>query len=245
MIHTLKKDAGPATETHFSWYQLRAAFLDWKVWTHSLIYICGSIPLYSLSLFLPSIISGMGFSNLAAQAMSAPPYAIACFFTIAVAIDADRRGERGFHVAGPAFLGMIGYILLVTLRDKGNVALYIASCITVTGVFGHAPAMLSWFSNNIGGHTKRGVASAIIISIGNVGGAIGGQIYRASDAPHYVNGHTACACLLAANVIVSLSFKYALKRINKKRENLTREEYLKACEGKELCDLHPDFRYYT
>lgn len=46
---------------------------------HSLIYICGSTPLYSLSLFLPSIIQGMGFTDLRAQAMSAPPYAIGKF----------------------------------------------------------------------------------------------------------------------------------------------------------------------
>jgi len=47
---------------------------------HSLIYICGSTPLYSLSLFLPSIIQGMGFTDLRAQAMSAPPYAIGKLF---------------------------------------------------------------------------------------------------------------------------------------------------------------------
>jgi hypothetical protein len=47
--------------------------------------------------------------------------------------------------------------------------MYVASIITTTGVFSHIPAMLSWFTNNIGGHTKRGVATAIIISIGNVG----------------------------------------------------------------------------
>lgn len=32
-------------------------------------------PLYSLSMFMPSIINGMGFTALTAQAMSAPPYA--------------------------------------------------------------------------------------------------------------------------------------------------------------------------
>jgi hypothetical protein len=83
VIQRLKEDAGPSTETHFSWKQFRAAFTDWRVYMHSLIYICGSTPLYSLSLFLPSIISEMGFTNLTAQAMSAPPYAIGmCYYFI-------------------------------------------------------------------------------------------------------------------------------------------------------------------
>jgi len=106
---------------------------------------------------------------------------------------ADKKKERGLHVAIPAAIGVIGYALLYALRHQGSVAMYIAACITVTGVFSHIPAMLSWFGNNIGGHTKRGVASAIIISIGNVGGAIGGQIYRANDAPLYATGNLAAS----------------------------------------------------
>lgn len=140
---------------------------------------------------------------------------------------------------------MVGYILLVTLKDKGPVALYVSTCITATGVFGQIPAMLSWFSNNIGGHTKRGVATAIIVSLGNIGGAIGGQVYRADDGPHYIRGHTICACLMAGAVVIALIFKYLLHRINKKRDNLSPEEYAAACKGEDLCDLHPDFRYIT
>jgi hypothetical protein len=91
VIRRLRADAGPATEQHFSWVQFRAAFTDYKVYLHSLVYICGSIPLYSLSLFLPSIISGMGFTNLTAQAMSAPPYAIGKLKDEFFAIDNDTR----------------------------------------------------------------------------------------------------------------------------------------------------------
>ena len=47
--------------------QLRLACIEWKVYMYSLIYILGSIPLYSMSLFLPSIIKGMGFDSLEAQ----------------------------------------------------------------------------------------------------------------------------------------------------------------------------------
>ncbi|KAI9490720.1 major facilitator superfamily domain-containing protein [Zychaea mexicana] len=245
IVNRLLKDAGPATETHFSMKQLRMAFTDWKIYMHSFIYIVGSIPLYSMSLFLPSIIRGMGFETLEAQAMSAPPYAIACVVTILVAMDADRQGERAYHLAIPSFFGMIGYILLIACRDQGPVALYIAACITVTGVFAHAPPMLSWFTGNIGGHTKRAVGSAIVISIGNAGGVVGGQVYRANDAPHYVTAHSVCAVLLFIQVCTTIGYKFALKRINNKRDNMTPEERRIACEGEELCDAHPDFRYIT
>ncbi|KAH8552660.1 major facilitator superfamily domain-containing protein [Umbelopsis sp. PMI_123] len=245
VVRRLKQDAGPATEQHFSWVQFRAAFTDYKVYLHSLVYICGSIPLYSLSLFLPSIISGMGFTNLTAQAMSAPPYAIACFFTILVAIHADKRRDRGWHIFFPVLVGAIGYLLLIVLKTKGSAAMYVAACITTTGVFAHIPAMLSWFTNNIGGHTKRGVATAFIISIGNVGGAIGGQVYRSTDAPFYTTGHAVCLALMCTSLITTLTFKYLLNRENKRRDNLTPEQYLKESQGTDLCDMHPDFRYIS
>ncbi|CAM0138532.1 hypothetical protein VKS41_007148 [Umbelopsis sp. WA50703] len=245
VIRRLRADAGPATEQHFSWKQFRAAFTDYKVYMHSLVYICGATPLYSLSLFLPSIISGMGFTNLTAQAMSAPPYAIACLFTILTAIHADHRRERGLHVFFPVLVGAIGYLLLIVLKTKGSAAMYVAACITTIGVFSHIPAMLSWFTNNIGGHTKRGVATAFIISIGNVGGAIGGQVYRADDAPYYTRGHAICLALMCTSLLATSTFKYLLNRENRRRDNLTPEQYEKECQGTDLCDKHPDFRYIS
>ena len=159
---------------------------------------------------------------------------------------ADKLRERGLHVALPAMLGVLGYALLVGLRKQGPAGRYIAAIITVTGVFGHIPAMLSWFTNNIGGHTKRGVATAIIISIGNVGGIIGGQMYRADDAPNqYARGNSIAMGLMCGVVVVSLTFKWSLNRENKRRENLTEEEFAKEAAGEDLCDRHPGFRYLS
>ncbi|ORX62709.1 MFS general substrate transporter [Hesseltinella vesiculosa] len=245
VLHRLAEDAGPATEEHFSWRQFRYAVMDWKVYMHSLIYICGSTPLYSLSLFMPSIIQGMGFTDLRAQAMSTPPYVFAFFFTVGIAIHSDRRTERGLHIAVPAFVGMIGYMLLIVLADKGATARYVAACITAIGVFAHIPAMLSWFANTFGGHTKKGVTTAICVMIGNVGGAIGGQVYRADDGPLYRRGNEICCGLMAGVVVFSLIFKYLLERENKRRDNLTPEQYAKEAAVPEPCDWHPDFRYVS
>ena len=44
---------------------------------------------------------------------------IACTFTILVAMHADKKKERGLHVAIPAAIGVIGYALLYALRHQG------------------------------------------------------------------------------------------------------------------------------
>ncbi|KAF9110196.1 hypothetical protein BGX27_006662 [Mortierella sp. AM989] len=245
-VRRLIVDAGPATETAFSWKQFRAVFVDWKVYMHMITYILNATPLYSLSLFLPSIVQGFKFSPLTTQAMTAPAYIIACIFTILCAFSSDRFRERGYHFALPTFLGCLGYILLIVTKDSDVVSRYVSLTITAIGVFSSVPPMLSWFTTNIGGHTKRGVATAAIISFGNIGGAIGGQIYRAPDAVNgYARGHTICACMMGISGVLVLLMKYLLARENKRRANLTPEEFAREAEGEELCDLHPGFVYYT
>lgn len=170
---------------------------------------------------------------------------LACLATILIAMHADKKRERGYHIAAPAAVGVIGYALLIGLKDQGAAGRYVAACITVTGVFGHIPAMLSWFTNNIGGHTKRGTATAFIISIGNIGGIIGGQMYRADDAPQYVVGNGAALGLMSGVVVISLVFKYFLDKENKRRDNLTEEQFNAEASGEDLCDKHPGFRYLS
>ncbi|KAG0247627.1 hypothetical protein BG011_001144 [Mortierella polycephala] len=105
---------------------------------------------------------------------------------------------------------------------------------------------ISWFTCNSGGHTKRGVAIAAIISVGNLGGVVAGQVYQAPDAANgYVQGHTICASLLGFSLFVILTTKYLFARENRRRDRLTPEEYAREAEGDDLCDNHPAWRYWT
>ena len=60
-VQRLKVDAGPATETAFSWKQFRDVFVDWKVYMHMFPYILTMTPLYSLALFLPTLVHEFSF----------------------------------------------------------------------------------------------------------------------------------------------------------------------------------------
>jgi cyanate permease len=76
------------------------AFRDWKIYAHMLITIGIYTPLYSISVFLPTIVRGLGFSNTTAQLMTVPPYVVACCFTIAGGFAADRHQQRGIYMIG-------------------------------------------------------------------------------------------------------------------------------------------------
>jgi MFS family permease len=242
----LRIDAGPATETEFSWSQARLAFTDWQTYAYIIGYICGSIPLYAMSLFIPSIVLQFKYSIVTTQIMTAPAFAAATVTTIICAMSSDRFRERGLHCFVPSVVGCIGFIMLIVTKDSSVSARYVSLTVTCCGVFSSAPAMFAWFSGNIGGHSKRAVAIGLIVSLGCIGGAIGSQVYRPSDAAGgYVRGHTISACLCGAAAIMSLVSKTMYTLINRHRANFTPEEYARACQGKNLLDKHPDFRYQT
>jgi hypothetical protein len=76
----------------------RDAFRDWKIWVHMLIAAGTFTGVYSYSLFLPTIIRDLGYSNATAQLMSTPPYLVACAICVAAGWWADKVQQRGIFM---------------------------------------------------------------------------------------------------------------------------------------------------
>ena len=86
--------------------------------------------------------------------------------------------------------------------------------------------VISWLVCNMAGRAKRSTATAILVTCGNVSGALSGQIYRASDAPQYIKGHTASLALISCAGIASIILKIVLRKENARRDNMSIEERL-------------------
>jgi cyanate permease len=76
--------------------------------------MAGFCPIYSFSLFLPTIIKNLGYTANNAQLMSVPPYVCACVFTISASWFADRVRQRGVFLLGFQLVAIVGLALLIT-----------------------------------------------------------------------------------------------------------------------------------
>ncbi|KAI9482623.1 major facilitator superfamily domain-containing protein [Zychaea mexicana] len=240
-VYRLNAEKGAATEEKFSWERFRAVFTDWKTYAFASIQITCMVPIVSLGVFMPSIVRGMGFSNLTAQGMSAPPWVAAAIGMVLVSWYSDRLGERGLHVFFSCMLAVVGYLLLIVLVDHGWVALYVSAIIATFGVFASNPPRVAWNANNFGDPTKKGIAIAFTSSCASIGSVIGGQVYRGDDAPLYKRGHAIALAFIGLSGLLSLLLKYLLRRENKRRETLSVEQYEK--ESHKIGDDHPDYRF--
>ncbi|KAI0804538.1 MFS general substrate transporter [Irpex lacteus] len=223
-----------------------AAFKDWQVWLHILIYMSIIGPLYGISLFLPSIINGFGFSVPATQLLTVPPYVFATLVLLLFAVWSDRIKMRyPFILAGLVML-TIGFAINIT--DVSIGVKYFGTFFCVAGSYAAFPGVVAWLGNNLAGQYKRGVGMALHIGIGNFAGAIASNIYRSQDAPRYILGHGLELMFVGIGYITLPIAVIAYKRINSRRDALEKEMEEKGIkltpeELRELGDRAPDFRY--
>lgn len=127
------------------------------------VFFRNSIPVYALSLFLPSIIANLGYKAADAQLMSTLPYILAMIVALLNAWLSDRYKARGPFILGSQLLAIIGFaVLLGTKKAKYG---YMATFFTCSGTYATVPVLLSWASNNTGGDAKKAVRIAIMVCL--------------------------------------------------------------------------------
>ncbi|KAL2607438.1 hypothetical protein R1flu_026011 [Riccia fluitans] len=231
----------------FKFSRLWKALKDWKTPVTMLITMGIDGPLYALALNLPSIIKQLGYSSTRAQLLTVPPYVVACVVTISVGYAADRTGNRGIFNLICLSIAISGFIMNI-IPSSGPAVRYVGMFFAAAGVYPCFGNTMAWTANNAEGSYKRGIVIAMVISWGNLQGAVSSNIYRARDAPHYLTGHAVSLANLSIALVASIILWVGLKAENRKRERGERKYRIKTGteeERLELGDLHPDFRYTT
>ena len=100
---------------------------------------------------------------------------------------------------------------------------------------------ITWLNVNQAPQMKRSIAIAFQQSIGNAGGVVAGQIYRASDKPRYVIGHGVSLGAMAGALIFTIIKVIYLKRVNAKRAAMSEEEKQRLIAEGAVGDASPKF----
>ncbi|CAI7604650.1 unnamed protein product [Penicillium pancosmium] len=222
-----------------------ASVKDWKTYTGAIIYMGADGTLYAFSLFVPTIISELGYSSIKAQLLSVPPYAAAAVLTVTVGFIADRTKQRGICNMSVSLLGMVGFAILLGCEAPG--ARYAGCFLGAMGIYPAIANTISWTSNNTEGVYKRGVSLGFIIGWGNLNGIVSSNIYRDEDKPRYYPGHgTVLAYLVLFEFGGSLLQYILLRRENAKRRRGERDHWVEGLNQNQielLGDKRPDFIY--
>ena len=146
--------------------------------------------------------------------MTVPPYVIATVLTVFWAWGSERTHRRAPWALASSSLAIIGYIILVT--DHRPSVSYSGTILAAAGIYPSTALALVWPANNVSSQTKRAVAGAIQISIGNLGAVIGTQLYRPKTRPWYYLGHGVAMGYLIGSLFVTATIWFYLRLENKK-----------------------------
>lgn len=208
-----------------------AVLRDPVPWTTAGIFLLTNIAYSSLPVFLPSILTQMGHTPVASQALSVPPYLISFIAVLAVAKASDALQSRAYLIAACALSSASGYAFLAlshSLSDKLagpgsqgggkgalNMARYLAVYPAAAGFFCVVVLAIAWNINNSISRNHKGAGFALMQMIGQMGPLIGTRLYPKEDGPWFTSGMGVCAAAMFGVAALALGLRAYLSRANR------------------------------
>ncbi|KZP33539.1 MFS general substrate transporter [Athelia psychrophila] len=222
LIARLNADSDAGNEEIFQWVFVRRAWTDHLVWAYALLFHGFAFVLYSLSLFMPTIIAGLGFATWKAQLMTVPPNTIAALSIWGTVWLSSKFKVKAPFIIGAAFVAILGYIVLITAPTEGGQ--YVGVLLAAAGIYTGNALLLSWPGENVSGQTKRAVAVAMQITIGDIGAIAGSLVYRPELSKHrYRKPHIIAIGYLLFAIVVATYLWINMAYENKRRDRILSE----------------------
>ncbi|MFM0662157.1 MFS transporter [Paraburkholderia sediminicola] len=154
----------------------RSVFTSGRIWLMSLMLFAFATGNMGISFWLPTILQRAGHgSALNVGLLSAIPYAFAAVAMIALSMSSDKRRERRWHLALPAFAGA-ALLALSTVWSNDLTMTIVTMTVASMCVFAVAP--LLWAQPTAllsGGAAAAGIA--MISSLGNLAGLFSPSLF--------------------------------------------------------------------
>ncbi|KAI0723106.1 MFS general substrate transporter [Earliella scabrosa] len=209
------------TEGHSQLRGFVMALTDWKVWWLALA-LTSLVVSLSFNAFFPTLSATMGYSSTVTLLLCAPPWAFATIVAFCVTRHSDYTRERFWHIAGPLFLGIIGFVIAISTMNLA--ARYISLFLMAQSYAGFI-TFLAWVSNSIPRPpSKRAVALAFINAFSQLGNIAGSYVWPKSWGLSYANSYAICISTNGLCIIMCYMFKRHLENLNRELAKKEEEE---------------------
>ena len=199
----LARDLDTPASHHKSFFHVIA---DWQINRLALAYFCIVCGMYTISFWLPTILKAVpGISLMSIGMYSSIPYVISLIVMTALGRRSDRKMERRWHSAIPAFLAAIA--LGIAALSIGKLGLSLIS-ITIAEALMYASYAVFWSmpSEYIKGASASG-GIAYVNTVGLIGGLVSPNIIgmlKASTGSLLSGLFVMCGLLVVASLLLAL-----------------------------------------
>ncbi|GAA6003188.1 uncharacterized protein JCM10292_002909 [Rhodotorula paludigena] len=213
-------------------------------WLCTLAYGFINVIVQGTSLFLPTIINGLGrYTTTEVQLRTVPPYIVSAVWAVGVSYICWKTRRHGLCIALSSVLSVVGYIMF--LASDNPKVLYGASFLTFTGALPCGPFFLAWATANAGSPTARAVAAATVPAWGSWGSMVCTWLYLPKYRPRYIPGNSFNLAASLSAITLALCLMFYCIWENKQREAGKRDHRLEGLteeQARALGHRHPSYR---
>ncbi|KAI0469648.1 MFS general substrate transporter [Xylariaceae sp. FL0804] len=194
----LPSNAPRSTEINFNFREIIESLKDVRLWLFTAIWATFTVGTNGTRFYQSTVIADLGFTNIAtAQILNIPITVFGLVVIAATGVLADS-GRLPRPLYPLTFLAIIiaSYAVLVVYPSNG--AVYAATLIGNGLTAAWYPMMWPWRVQTTSRATGSAFSIGFVNSYGQIGGAVGPQIFREVFAPRYTVPFTVAMCLVAA-----------------------------------------------
>ncbi|KAF6831054.1 major facilitator superfamily transporter [Colletotrichum plurivorum] len=200
---------------------IKVAFKDPFIYVAGAAFFTSSVAITGFTIFLPTIIKGLGYESLKVNYMTIPVYVAGAISLLAQAYYSDKVHRRAPFLVGSAVPIAAGYLICVGTSNAA--AGYFGMFLLASGELPLASVAITWVATNLMPDSKRSVALPVFYSIGNMSGLVSSQLYPTYHAPRYVMGNALSAGLEVVFVGFVVAAWLLLRRRNAEKDRLAAE----------------------
>ncbi|QKX56859.1 uncharacterized protein TRUGW13939_03966 [Talaromyces rugulosus] len=169
------------------------------------IEICLGVPLQGVALFLPQIVSRLGYPTVKTNLYTVAPNVTGAVMLLVLAFASDAvRLRSPFIVLGFLFT-LIGFVIYAAINDvTAEIHLAYFACFMMTwGTSAPSVLLSTWYNNNIADEGQRVLLTSMGVPLANLMGLVSSNVFRSKDKPKYMPALVTIASFGGAGALIA------------------------------------------
>ncbi|KAJ0364775.1 hypothetical protein COL154_004862 [Colletotrichum chrysophilum] len=232
----LPANAPRAEEMNFNWSEIVDSLKDRRLWLFTAIWATFTVGTSGVRFYQPTVIANLGFTTIARAQLLNLPISILAIFVIGVTGFFADKGliPRPLYPLGVFAVILACYGVLVAYPSNG--AVYAATLIGNAFTAAFFPLMWPWRVQTTSRATGSAFSIGFVNSYGQIGGAIGPQIFRSKYAPRYQTSFAAAMALVGCCAIITCITWWVTRKTESDTRRLKRARVRAEREGLAVLD---------
>ncbi|KAL3297450.1 putative pantothenate transporter [Colletotrichum asianum] len=232
----LPANAPRAEEMNFNWSEIVDSLKDRQLWLFTAIWATFTVGTSGVRFYQPTVIANFGFTAIARAQLLNLLISILAIFVIGVTGFFADKGliPRPLYPLGVFAVILACYRVLVAYPSNG--AVYAATLIGNAFTAAFFPLMWPWRVQTTSRATGSAFSIGFVNSYGQIGGAIGPQIFRSKYAPRYQTSFAAAMALVGCCAIITCITWWVTRKTESDTRRLKRARVRAEREGLAVLD---------